>query len=135
MSVAIDAPVSVGELIDKLTILEIKLAQFTDAGKRTNIAAELTMLQAIAARHGLDREERVAELRAALKEINETLWVIEEQIRHCEDTSDFGPSFVELARSVYRTNDERARIKHQINVVSGSALVEEKSYNTRRSNF
>ena len=135
MSVAIDAPVSVGELIDKLTILEIKLARFTDAGKRTNIAAELTMLQAIAARHGLDREERVAELRAALKEINETLWVIEEQIRHCEDTSDFGPSLVQASPSVYRTNDERARIKHRINVVSGSALVEEKSYNTRRSNF
>jgi hypothetical protein len=135
MSVAIDAPVSVGELIDKLTILEIKLARFTDAGKRTNIAAELTMLQAIAARHGLDRDERVAELRAALKEINETLWVIEEQIRYCEDTSDFGPSFVELARSVYRTNDQRARIKHQINVVSGSALVEEKSYHTSRSDF
>jgi hypothetical protein len=128
MSVAIDAPISVGELFDKITILEIKLARFADAGKRANVAAELAFLQAVAARHGLDGDERLAELANSLKRINETLWVIEEQIRRCEDAGDFGPTFVELARSVYRTNDERAGIKRQLNILTHSALIEEKSY-------
>jgi hypothetical protein len=126
--VVIDVPVSVGELIDKITILEIKLARFADAAKRTNVAAELAVLQTIATRHGLDRDERVTELGSALKQVNETLWVIEERIRRCEDAGDFSPTFIELARSVYRTNDERARIKRTINVLSNSAWFEEKSY-------
>jgi hypothetical protein len=128
MSVVIDAPVSVGELIDKITILEIKLARFADAGKRANVAAELALLRTIAARHRLDRDARLAELGTALKKVNETLWVIEDRIRRCEDAGDFGPTFVELARSVYRSNDERAGIKRQINILSNSALLEEKSY-------
>src|SRR5689334_1972872 len=103
MSLVVDAPIPVGDLIDKITILEIKLARFANAGKRANIATELTMLQAIAVRHGLDRNEQVAALRTALKAINETLWVVEERIRGCEDVGEFGPGFVELARSVYRT--------------------------------
>ena len=128
MSVAISAPVSIGELIDKITILEIKLARFAEAAKRANVAAELAVLRAVAADHGLDRDARVAKLGSALKQVNESLWVIEERIRRCDHAGDFGQTFVDLARSVYRTNDERARLKQQINIVSDSALIEEKSY-------
>ena len=128
MNIVVNAPVSIGELIDKITILEIKLVRFADAAKRANVAAELANLQTVAVSHGLDRDERVTELKAALKQVNETLWVIEERIRGCEHAGDFGSAFIDLARAVYRTNDDRARIKYQINVVSGSALVEEKSY-------
>ena len=130
MSVVVDVPISVGELIDKITILEIKVARFADLGQRANATAELACLQQAAARHGFDADGRLSELKASLKGINETLWVTEEDIRRCEATAQFGPRFVELARTVYRANDARAGIKRQINIVSGSALIEEKSYQT-----
>lgn len=128
MNVAIDAPISVGELMDKITILEIKLAHFSDAAKRANVAAELACLQAVAARHGLDEDPRLSELETALIAVNETLWKLEERIRRCEIDGSFGVDFVKLARAVYCTNDERARLKRRINDISGSALIEEKSY-------
>jgi hypothetical protein len=128
MSVVIDVPISVGELIDKITILEIKVARFSKSDQRANAAAELAFLQAVAARHGFASDGRLAELKRNLKTINERLWVIEEQIRRCEQANDFGSRFVELARSVYRSNDERARVKRHINLASDSALIEEKSY-------
>jgi hypothetical protein len=128
MSVVIDVPISVGELIDKITILEIKVARFTRSDQRANAAAELASLQAVAAHHGLESEAGLAELKKNLKAINETLWVIEEQIRRCEQAGQFESKFIELARSVYRSNDERSRIKRQINLASDSALIEEKSY-------
>jgi hypothetical protein len=128
MNELVSAAVSIGELIDKITILEIKLERFSDQAKRANVAAEFAKLQEVAARHGLDRDQRIADLRTALKQVNETLWEVEEKIRRCEHERDFGAAFVELARAVYRNNDERARLKYQINMVSGSALVEEKSY-------
>src|SRR5262249_53574283 len=121
-------PISVGELIDKITILEIKIVRFTRADQRANVAAELGFLQAIAARYGLDSDERLVELKQTLKDINESLWVIEEQIRRCEQGGQFGSRFIELARSVYHSNDKRAKIKRQINLATGSALIEEKSY-------
>ena len=128
MGIVIDVPISVGELIDKITILEIKVASFAQPDQRANVATELAYLQAVVVRHGFDTNERLVELRHALKRINEALWVIEERIRQLEQTGQFNSNFIELARSIYRSNDERARIKRQINVVSGSALIEEKSY-------
>jgi Family of unknown function (DUF6165) len=128
MSVVIDVRISVGELIDKITILEIKVFRFTRSDQRANAAAELASLQAVAARHGFESDARSAELKKNLKAINETLWVIEEQIRRCEQAGQFGSKFIELARSGYRSNDERSRIKRQINLASDSALIEEKSY-------
>src|SRR6266550_529068 len=114
-------------IIDKITILEIKVARFTRSDQRANAAAELASLQAVAARHGLESDERLTELKRTLRGINEALWVIEEQIRRCEQAGQFGSEFIELARSVYRSNDERSRIKRQINLASDSALIEEKS--------
>ena len=119
--------VSWGELIDKYTILAIKLERLTDADKLQNVRNELAALapartQAHALAPGLD------ELEANLKAVNATLWVIEDDIRDCERAQNFGATFIALARSVYRQNDRRAALKRQINERLGSKLVEEKSY-------
>ena len=116
-----------GELIDKITILEIKTERMSDAEKLANVRVELDVLSAsrdaaIAPSHQMTR------LTADLKAVNEELWVIEDDIRDCERAGDFGPKFIELARAVYQTNDRRAALKREINVLLGSALVEEKSY-------
>ena len=126
-SAAIDVPVSPGELIDKITILEIKRARIADDAKRANVAHELALLNrardaAIAQSAALDG------LAAALHAVNGELWDIEDAIRRHERAGDFGPRFVALARAVYRTNDRRAAIKRQINDLLGAAIVEEKSY-------
>jgi hypothetical protein len=122
----IEIPVSWGELLDKLTILEIKTERIADDGKRANVSTELALLRSRwRAEHG---NGRVFSLRGALKGVNENLWRIEDEIRECERRKDFGPRFIELARSVYITNDERARLKREINALMGSAITEEKSY-------
>jgi Family of unknown function (DUF6165) len=123
----VEVPISVGELVDKVTILEIKSEKIGDAGKLANIRRELDALTAVlkplvAAAPG------VAPLKAELRMINETLWRIEDDIRDCERKRDFGPSFVELARAVYHTNDRRAATKRKIDELTGSELLEEKSY-------
>lgn len=121
------APVSWGELIDKITILEIKAARIEDAAKLVNVKRELDALSAIrdeALPEGADIHALTAELRA----VNEKLWDIEDDIREKERAQDFGAGFIELARAVYRTNDRRAALKRQINEALGSDLVEEKSY-------
>lgn len=128
---AIQVPVSWGELIDKIAILEIKSERISDAAKLTNVRTELTALAGV--RDGnlpADRKvlARLATLTADIKIVNEALWVIEDDIRDCERDKDFGPRFVELARSVYKTNDKRAALKRDINTLLGSELVEEKSY-------
>jgi len=116
-----------GELIDKITILEIKAERIADAAKRANVLAELrTLTDARAATIPLDGE--IDRLAAELKTVNEALWEIEDDIRECDRDGDFGPRFVELARAVYRTNDRRAELKRAINLRLGSRLVEEKSY-------
>jgi hypothetical protein len=120
-------PVSAGELIDKITILEIKTARISDASKGANISREFELLQAERVR-SLRPTPELTTLTAALKVVNERLWVVEDDIRRCESTGDFGERFVVLARSVYKLNDERAALKRQINDLVGSALVEEKSY-------
>lgn len=124
---SIEVPIATGELIDKITILEIKVARFTDVAKRANVLDELTSL--CQRRDAALSEDPVLEaLAARLKAINERIWDLEDEIRECERRQDFGPAFVALARSIYRTNDERAAIKREINVASGSRLIEEKSY-------
>jgi len=116
-----------GELIDKMTILEIKLERIADEAKRRNVAIELDVLRQ-ARDATLEASDALAELTARLKAINEQLWDIEDDIRDCERDKDFGPRFVELARSVYKSNDRRAALKREINELLGSQLVEEKSY-------
>ena len=114
-----------GELIDKITILEIKSERIADPAKLANVRVELETLTA--RRTALPTSDELDGLGAELKVVNERLWVIEDEIRDCERASDFGPRFVELARAVYRTNDIRADLKRQINTLLGSRLVEEKS--------
>lgn len=120
-------PASAGEVIDKLTILEIKLARIGDPAKRANVAAEHAALSA-AWRATVPDEAPLAALIAELRQVNEALWDIEDEIREQERRADFGATFVRLARAVYRTNDRRAAVKKEINLRLGSALVEEKSY-------
>jgi len=119
-------PVSWGEVIDKITILEIKRDRISDSGKRANVLRELGFLSRIAApTRGMDA---LAPLTFLLKAVNRDLWEIEDAIRLEEAAGRFGARFVTLARSVYRRNDERAAIKREINLLLGSGLVEEKSY-------
>lgn len=129
---SISVPVSYGELLDKIAILQIKAERMTDAGKLANVRNELDALSAGWQAHPASRQD-IAALRAALKAVNERLWVIEDDIRICEKRQDFGAEFVRLARAVYFENDERARIKRDINLALGSPLVEEKSYQDYRA--
>jgi hypothetical protein len=120
-------PVPFGDLVDKITILEIKAERLRDAEKLSNVRRELDML--LAARQAC--APATAELEALsrdLKGVNEALWEIEDEIRDCESRQEFGARFIELARAVYKTNDRRSEIKRRINQVMGSALIEEKSY-------
>jgi len=118
---------SAGELVDKLTILEIKLERLTDPAKRENVRIEWETLDMVR-NSSLAESAELSSLTVALKTINEQLWEIEDDIRECERAKDFGERFVELARNVYITNDERARLKREINDLLGSRIVEEKSY-------
>jgi hypothetical protein len=120
-------PISVGELVDKITILEIKRKHIGDAAKRRNVVKELALLTKVLAALKI-KPSLIKHERAGLAAANGALWEIEDQIRDCERAKDFGPRFVELARSVYYTNDKRAALKRAINERVGSALVEEKSY-------
>ncbi len=120
-------PVSFGELLDKIAILEIKSERMHDAAKLANVRNELRALEHTWSAHEASRID-IADLRAALKAVNERLWQIEDDIRDKEAAQAFDARFIELARSVYFQNDERARLKREINRALGSAYVEEKSY-------
>jgi Skp family chaperone for outer membrane proteins len=124
-------PISPGELLDKITILRIKSERMTDAQKLTNVRAELDALDATWKSSGA-ATAAVAADEAALQKVNEQLWDIEDRIRELEREQRFDAEFVELARAVYITNDERAAIKKRINSALGSRLVEEKSYKEYR---
>jgi len=124
---SIAVPVSPGELVDKITILEIKAERIADAAKLGSVRTELNLLRA-ARDSAAKPSAELARLTADLKRANEALWEIEDRIRDCERAGDFGATFVELARAVYRTNDERAAIKRRINLLLGAAFLEEKSY-------
>ena len=127
MGTVLQVEVSAGELVDKITILEIKAERIADPDKLANVHRELRSLTATR-REALPSSEELDELTAELRRINEQLWEIEDNIRDCERKSDFGERFVELARAVYRTNDRRAAAKRSINELLGSELVEEKDY-------
>ena len=125
MSIKID--VSVGEIMDKLTILEIKAEKIQDEAKLANVRKERDSLLPVISQPAYQTDE-VKQLVAKLKSINLKLWDIEDDIRLKEADKAFDEGFIELARSVYFTNDERAAVKKQINLATGSELVEEKSY-------
>ncbi|RYH03875.1 hypothetical protein EU805_00440 [Salipiger sp. IMCC34102] len=120
-------PTAPGELIDKLTILRLKEEKITDPAKLANVQYERQVLQGIADHH-LPGIDELSALWDDLYAINGDLWAIEDDIRACEARADFGPGFIALARAVYVTNDERAAVKKRINLLLGSAIVEEKSY-------
>ena len=124
---AILTPVSIGELIDKITILEIKAERIADAGKNANVRKELDDLwplwqQQVGAQPGLEA------LKTQLKAINERMWEIQDQLRDKEAAQVFDDAFIQLARGVYGTNGERVKVKNEINRIAGSQLVEEKQY-------
>lgn len=123
----ISVPVSFGELLDKLSILQIKSERMDDPTKLANVRAELSALEQTWMAHPAAGHD-IARLRADLKAVNERLWDIEDAVRVAERAGEFGGDFAQLARSVYIQNDERARIKKAINLALGSAYVEEKSY-------
>ena len=123
----LSVPVSVGEVVDKVTILEIKSDRISDTDKLRNIATELDALRPLVSGGVFDAEEVVA-LTDALRAVNGELWDIEDDIRAEEAAGRFGERFIELARAVYVTNDRRAELKKKINLATGSELVEEKSY-------
>ncbi|MFT4580627.1 MAG: hypothetical protein ACI915_003096 [Gammaproteobacteria bacterium] len=125
MTVQID--ISYGELLDKISILEIKLERILEPAKLENVSRELSILNRGWINSPVDRCA-VEDERLSLKSINETLWVIEDDIRDKEAHKSFNQEFIDLARSVYKTNDERARLKRVINEKLGSSLKEEKSY-------
>ncbi len=123
----IQIPISPGELLDKITILQIKAERIDDAAKVANVKTELNMLtkvwnEAVAA------NAEITALTAELKSVNEALWEIEDDIRDEERNKRFGERFIELARAVYVTNDERANAKKKVNLLLNSTIVEEKSY-------
>ena len=122
----ININISIGELIDKITILEIKSKKIKDKGKLKNINFELQMLEKELKKISLNSE--IIEMQKELYETNLRMWKIEEDIRVYEKSGDFGPKFIELARSVYQENDLRSEIKKNINTLSRSKIIEEKSY-------
>jgi hypothetical protein len=121
------APVSPGELLDKIAILEIKEERIVDEKKRANVRIELEALRRTAL-ECLPGEPDLTSYSIELKRINEAIWEIEDDIRRCEKEKRFDTEFIELARSVYKTNDRRAAVKRLVNQVLSSELVEEKSY-------
>ena len=120
-------PCSIGELIDKITILRIKAERIADAGKLGNVHRELSLLETLVSEEGLIGAA-LEPIVDKLAEVNARLWDVEDALRICERDNDFGPRFVALARSVYAINDERAALKRAVNNLFGSALIEEKSY-------
>ena len=123
----IKVEISPGELIDKKTILEIKIEKIPDPDKLNNIKNEYRLLQQTY-EQCIPVSQELRRLTAKLKAVNEKLWMIEDDIRDCERRKDFDKKFIELARSVYKNNDSRARLKREINMILDSRIIEEKSY-------
>lgn len=123
----IHVPVSPGEVLDKITILEIKSERMSDPEKVANVRVELALLQQTWSQ-AVAEDDVIRELHAQLKEINEGLWEIEDDIRDKERVKEFDARFIELARSVYFTNDRRSEVKKKLNLHLGSQIIEEKSY-------
>jgi hypothetical protein len=121
------AEISVGELIDKLTILDLKLDHIDDPLKRDHVARERAALTSTLRRE-IQPEARLDQLAEQLRSVNAALWRVEDELRRCEREGRFDAEFVALARSVYHTNDRRARLKHAINQLTNSEIVEQKCY-------
>lgn len=127
MPKTITVEIAPGELIDKITILEIKLERMDDEEKIRNVRFEWETL--VASRDSaIPPSQELDRLTMELRGVNEKLWVIEDDIRDCQRNKDFGDTFIELARAVYISNDKRAALKKEINLLLGSRIVEEKSY-------
>ena len=124
---SVETPIAYGELIDKITILELKVERFTEASKIANAQTEFDLLRERLMQAQLTGPN-LAELTAKLRLINGRLWDLEDRVRECERQKEFGSDFIAFARSIYQTNDERAAVKREINLSLGSALIEEKSY-------
>ena len=118
---------SPAEVLDKITILEIKSERMSESGQLKNVRTELSLLRETWNRE-IEMDQRLHSLRRQLKEVNEALWQIEDEIRDKERAKQFDEGFIELARSVYVSNDRRSRIKKEVNLHLGSKLIEEKSY-------
>jgi len=123
----IHIPSAPGEFLDKISILQIKSERIEDENKLENIKRELEFLRT-QERHYIPDTQQLSFLAAELKAVNERIWDMEDTIRDCERAKDFGPLFIDTARKIYKTNDERAAIKRNVNVLLGSQIVEEKSY-------
>lgn len=123
----VSVPISVGEFMDKITILEIKAERIADEIKQANVARELSALLKLA-EASIDLKAEGLEIVVELRRINMLLWDVEDSIRECESKQDFGDRFVDLARAVYCYNDQRALLKKKLNRLTGSELIEEKSY-------
>ena len=123
----IHVPVSPGEVLDKITILEIKSERMSDPEKVANVEVELALLQKTWA-NSVIPDALIADLHDQLKQINEALWEIEDDIRDKERLKEFDQHFIELARKVYFTNDRRSQVKKELNLHLGSQIIEEKSY-------
>ena len=120
------APIGFGELIDKISILEIKRDRIADPQKNANVRLELEVLTGVLASFALP--DGFSGLKSELRRINETLWDLEDRVRKCEREQSFGPVFIEAARGIYKTNDRRAAVKRRLNEIVGSSILEEKSY-------
>lgn len=124
---SINTPVSPGEVLDKITILEIKSEQIKDPEKLKNVELELNLLLKTWNQH-VEESEEISKLKQQLKQVNQDLWNIEDDIRIKESKREFDDEFIQIARSVYVENDKRAAVKKAVNLFLGSELVEEKSY-------
>lgn len=124
---SITAEIAIGELVDKITILKLKIENITDEAKLANIRTELASLEKTY-NEAVTKNDTIEKLEHELLAINHKLWVIEDEIRECEARQDFGEKFIELARAVYITNDERCKVKRELNMALGSNIIEEKSY-------
>lgn len=127
MIAIVEVPMAIGELIDKITILEIKSERLNDAAKLASVRSELKILSERRAA-SLPSDPMIDLLAARLKDANSRIWYLEDTIRDCDRRKDFGTNFVNTAKKIYRTNDERAAIKREINLACGSAIIEVKSY-------
>ena len=126
-SLSVRIPISPGELLDKITILEIKAKRIGDSAKLKNVRVELAALTKVQTR-AFRLTAKAKQVVKRLKSANTTLWTTEDAIRDCERRGTFGPSFIRLARAIYRTNDRRAELKRELNRLLGSEFQEEKSY-------
>ncbi len=124
---SVEIAVSYGELFDKISILEIKQSKAVRPDQRTNIENELAVLNRVRAT-AVPADVEIDDLMAGLTDVNERLWDVEDELRDCERRQEFGATFVESARSVYRLNDRRAELKRELNLRLGSELIEEKLY-------